>query len=184
MEFEFTLIYKIAAQDQDHDEIMLKLARTNCTDALVGLGVAGHMSLEFIREAPSAQQALLHAIKDVKRALPAAQLIEASPDWVGLSGVADLLGVTRQNMRKLMLTHSDSFPSPVHTGSTSVWHLAEVLRFMQQRKMAYPSALYEVARVTLQLNLERQIALHSTEQPQNEVRKISVRAKPDKTVKA
>jgi predicted DNA-binding transcriptional regulator AlpA len=56
-----------------------------------------------------------------------AKLIEAAPDFVGLTDVADLVGVTRQNMRKLMLSHATTFPTPVHQGSASVWHLADVM---------------------------------------------------------
>jgi hypothetical protein len=37
---------------------------------------------------------------------PGAELVEASPDFVGLTDVADLVGCSRQNIRKLMLTHS------------------------------------------------------------------------------
>lgn len=161
MEYEFKLTFKIAARDGDHDHIMLQLAEANCTDALVGLGVGGHVSLEFIRESTSALDAMLQAIEDVRLALPSAQLVEASPDLVGLTDVADIVGVSRQNMRKLMITHADRFPSPVHAGSTSIWHLADVLRFMQEREMAYPLAVYEVARATLQLNVAKEKRMHA-----------------------
>ena len=35
---------------------------------------------------------------------PGATLTEADPDLVGLTDVADILGCTRQNMRRLMVT--------------------------------------------------------------------------------
>ena len=107
MQYEFKLSFKIAASEGDHDQIMMKLADADCTDALVGLGVGGHVSLEFIREANSALEAMLQAIEDVRQALPSAQLIEACPDLVGLTDVADIVGVSRQNMRKLMITHAE-----------------------------------------------------------------------------
>ena len=50
-------------------------------------------------------------------------MIEVAPDLVGLTDVADIVGVSRQNMRKLMLAHPGSFPAPVHEGSASIWHL-------------------------------------------------------------
>ena len=74
-----------------------------------------------------ARAAMLSALADVQRALPEAKLIEAAPDLVGLTDIANLIGVTRQNMRKLMLGHGASFPAPLHEGSASVWHLADIL---------------------------------------------------------
>src|SRR3712207_569678 len=102
MEYEFTLKYKLDPKDADHDELVERLGAAGCTDALVGLGMAGHLGLEFVREAASAEDAILSALADVKGAIPGAKLIEVGPDFVGLSDVADLVGVTRQNMRKLM----------------------------------------------------------------------------------
>jgi hypothetical protein len=49
------------------------------------------------------QELDFQASSDVRAALPEAILIEAAPDYVGLSDVADSVGVTRQNLRKLML---------------------------------------------------------------------------------
>jgi predicted DNA-binding transcriptional regulator AlpA len=66
MEYEFNLKFKLAPEDTDHDQVMQRLAEADCTDALVGLGVAGHLALEFIREAESAVAAVLSAIDDVK----------------------------------------------------------------------------------------------------------------------
>lgn len=152
MEYEFKLIFKIAPRDGDHEQIMHKLAEADCTDALVGLGVGGHVGLEFMREGQRALDVMKQAIRDVQEALPSARLVEACPDWVGLTDVADLVGVSRQNMRKLMITHADRFPSPVHAGTTAIWHLADVLHFLQDRKMACPPAVYEVAQATWQVN--------------------------------
>jgi hypothetical protein len=80
------------------------------------LGQPGRIALNFCRQAKSAENALLSALADVKKALPDAILIEAAPDYVGLSDVADSVGVSRQNLRKLMLQHHASFPVPVHEG--------------------------------------------------------------------
>ena len=48
--------------------------------------------------------------------------------------VAAVVGLSRQNMRKLMLGHHQQFPAPVHSGNPSVWHLAQVLEFLQKRQ--------------------------------------------------
>lgn len=160
MEYEFKLTFKINTEDCDHDSIMSLLGEAGCTDALVGLGVAGHIGLEFIREASCARTAVWSAIADVRKALPLAKMVEACPDLVGLTDVAEMVGVSRQNMRKLMTTHPDNFPSPVHGGSTSIWHLADILDFMEKRNLAAPSPMLEVARTTMQINLAKERLLH------------------------
>jgi hypothetical protein len=38
----------------------------------------------------------------VKKAIPMSRLIEATPDLVGISDLAALLGHSRQNMRKIV----------------------------------------------------------------------------------
>ncbi|PYY69550.1 hypothetical protein CRX42_15980 [Pseudomonas jessenii] len=78
MECTFTLTYQLLSDDKDMDAIMDRLAEEGCDDALVGIGQPGHLALEFVREAPSAQDAIEGAIKDVRRAVPNARLIEAA----------------------------------------------------------------------------------------------------------
>ena len=159
MEYTFTLTFKLSAQDADETLIMTRLGEAGCTDALVGLGMAGQVGLEFIREAASAQAAILSALAEVKQALPSARLIEASPDFVGLTDVADLVGISRQAMRKLMLNHAENFPSPVHAGSTVVWHLAQLLQFMGESEYTFPTTVRDVAWAAMQVNLTKEHAL-------------------------
>ncbi len=47
----------------------------------------------------------------------------------GIIGTLDLFGFSRQNMRKLVQTHRDSFPLPLHEGRSALWHLADVLEW-------------------------------------------------------
>ena len=157
MEYTFTLRYKLADNDQEPDALVERLAEAGCDDALVGIGQPGYLALEFTREAPNALEAFRTALADVKAAIPEAVLIEAAPDFVGLSDVADLVGVTRQNMRKLMLSHTDTFPPPVHGGSTLIGHLDDVLDWLSARGR-YPVAqtTLETARLLRQLNLARE----------------------------
>lgn len=111
------------------------------------------MALQFSREAPSASEAILSAIADVRQAIPGADLIEAAPDLVGLTDVAERLGVSRQGMRKLMLSHLHDFPSPVYEGSVSLWHLSDLpLWFDARADERVPTELREVAEVTRQIN--------------------------------
>lgn len=156
MEYIFTLKYQLAEHDRDVNAMVERLGEAGCDDALVGIGQPGQLALEFTREANSAQEAVRSALADVKRAIPSARLIEAAPDFVGLTDVAEIVGVSRQNMRKLMLAHFDSFPAPVHEGSASIWHLAEVLAWLEV-KGGYPleRSMLEVSKVALQVNLAK-----------------------------
>lgn len=123
----------------------------------MGIGHAGRVALEFTRAADSAKQAIFSALTAVKTAIPDAMLLEVTPDFVGLTDIADYVGVTRQNMRKLMLTHKDHFPIPVHEGSTSLWHLSPVLAWLRERaNYTIPATLIEVAHMAMQINLAKE----------------------------
>lgn len=157
MEYTFTLKFRLSSQDCDHDQLVERLYEAGCDDALVGIGAAGKISLEFDREAESAVQAIASAIANVKQAIPSAVFIEAGPDFVGLSEVADLLGMSRQNMRKFMVANPTSFPSPVHDGASAVWHLVDLLDWLAQNTAHKADlVLSEIAKASLELNLERE----------------------------
>lgn len=157
MEYTFTLKYKLGTGDCDHDQLVERLAEAGCDDALVGIGVPGRIALEFTREAKSAEGAVRSALKDVRRAIPSARLIEVSPDFVGLTDVAELVDVSRQNMRKLMLAHPESFPAPVHEGSAAIWHLADVLTWLHTTlDYALDRRLLDVAQVALRVNVAKE----------------------------
>ena len=157
MEYTFTLKYQLADDDRDPDVLVERLGEAGCDDALVGIGQPGRLALEFTREAADAESAVRSALANVRSVVPSAKLIEVAPDLVGLTDVADIVGVSRQNMRKLMLAHPGSFPAPVHEGSASIWHLADVLTWMQA-KGGYALALgiLDVARAALQVNVVKE----------------------------
>jgi predicted DNA-binding transcriptional regulator AlpA len=158
MEFQFILKYQIAADDRYPAAVVERLGAAGCDDALVGTGVAGRIALEFTRVAASAEAALHSALDDVRRALPGARLTEAGPDYVGLTDVADMLEMSRQNLRKLMLTHFAAFPPPVHEGSASVWRLADLLGWLAERGYGIDPALIETAHAARQVNLAKDAA--------------------------
>ena len=157
MEYTFTLKYQLTDDDRDARALVERLGEAGCDDALVGIGQPGRLALEFTREAADADEAVRSALADVRQATPSARLIEVAPDLVGLTDVAEIVGVSRQNMRKLMLAHPGSFPAPVHEGSASIWHLADVLTWMQA-KGGYALALgiLDVARAALQVNVVKE----------------------------
>jgi len=158
MEYTFTLKYQLAADDRDPNALVERLAQADCDDALVGIGQPGRLALEFTRDAGSAEAALRSALEDVRRAVPSARLIEAAPDFVGLTDVAEVMGVSRQYMRKLMLTHSGgSFPPPVHEGSAAIWHLTDVLAWLRANVNYAPDGtVMDVARVAMQVNVAKE----------------------------
>jgi hypothetical protein len=99
----------------------------------------------------------LSAVKEVRTALPESRLLDVAPDFVGLSDVAELVGVTRQNLRKLMIHHQATFPAAIHEGSSALWHLYPVLAWLQeQASYSIAPSLLEVAQVTMQINLARE----------------------------
>ncbi len=158
MEYIFTLKYQLTEHDNDPDALVERLGEAGCDDALVGIGQTGRLALEFTREAESAQVAVRSALADVKRAIPSAKLVEAVPDFVGLTDVAEIMGVSRQAMRKLMLSHAATFPAPVHEGSASIWHLAEVLGWLEEKGgYALERKMLETARAALEVNLAREV---------------------------
>jgi hypothetical protein len=172
MEYEFELRFSLASNDADAGELVELLGEAGCDDALVGVGQSGRVALKFTREAESAQGAVFSALKDVKKAIPTAKLIEAGPDFVGLTDVADMLGVSRQNMRKLMVSHAATFPSPVHEGSAAIWHLEPVLQWLRS-KAGYEirQQQLDVAHIAMQINLVKAAA--RLEQPmQRELRAL------------
>ncbi|WP_138738332.1 hypothetical protein [Pseudomonas sp. FSL W7-0098] len=78
MVFTFTLKYELTSDESDMDTLMESLAEEDCDDALIGVGLPGRLALEFVREAPSADDAIEGAIENVRRAVPNARLIEAA----------------------------------------------------------------------------------------------------------
>jgi hypothetical protein len=160
MEYEFTLNFRLADHDADLDKLVERLGVAGCDDALVGIGQVGRLGLDFTRRADSAGEAILSALADVKKAVPTATLVEISPDFVGLTDVADLMGVSRQNMRKFMVSHAGSFPAPIHEGSSSLWHLALVLRFLEERgQYRLDPSLVDVAVTAMRLNITKETSL-------------------------
>ncbi len=158
-EYEFTLKFSLPDSDVDPETYVSQLGEAGCDDAIIGIGQKGKIALQFDREADSAHNAVLSAILDVKNIIPEAKLIEATPDLVGLSDIAELMGFSRQNMRKLMLTHSTTFPDPIHTGASAIWHLSNVLQWFERKQnKRIADNIKEVAETNLQVNLAKEAA--------------------------
>lgn len=157
MEYVFTLKYLLSAEDCGHEQLVERLAEAGCDDATIGIGQPGRIALAFRRTGFDACSAILSALQNVKQAIPSARLIEAAPDFVGLTDVAEATGMTRQNMRKLMLANAMEFPAPVHEGNPSVWHFSDILSWLNERGgYRIDADLLEVAKTVKQVNLAKE----------------------------
>lgn len=153
-EYEFTLKFTLQNAQADPQEYVELLGRNGCDDALIGIGQCGRIGFSFIRESTSAYEAVSSAIEDIRKVLPNARLIEAAPDLVGLTETADLLGFTRQNIRQLMIRAGATFPAPVRAGKPTIWHLSQILVWMNKnRKYEIDEALIDVAKTNMEVNL-------------------------------
>ena len=163
--YEFTLKFSLFTSDDDMDDLVERLGEGRCDDALMGIGQPGRIALDFSREADSAFSAISTAFADIKEVVPDAKLIEATPDLVGLTDVADIVGCSRQNIRKIMVASGGAFPPPVHEGKSALWHLSSVLLWLKERR-SYQVAddVLEVASINMQLNIAKELA--AIDQPQ------------------
>jgi hypothetical protein len=165
-EYSFTLKFNFPDARIDPDCYIDRLYEAGCDDALIGIGKHGCIALDFIRSrsvsgresAASAFDAVSSAIVDVKKVIPEASLIEATPDFVGLTDTAKILGCTRQNIRNLIFNGDTRSPSPVYEGTPSIWHLAEILTWLREDKTySIDDSLLEVAIVNMEFNVARKL---------------------------
>ena len=155
--YEFELKFRLPGASRDAELFVERLAEAGCTDALVGIGQSGRIAFHFTRDANSAFEAVLSAVKNIKKAIPEAALIEAAPDLVGLSDIADILGYSRQNIRKLMMNNLVSFPAPIHEGKTMLWHLSSILTWVKESdRYEIDEQLLDVASTNMQLNIAKE----------------------------
>ena len=74
-----------------------------------------------------------------------------------VTDVAELVGCSRQNIRKLMLGHPATFPAAVHEGSQAFWHLRPVLAwFAETQSRPIDRTLLEVSEVAMKVNIARE----------------------------
>ena len=157
--YEFELKFSLPKTSQKPEFFVERLGEAGCTDALVGIGQTGRIAFYFSRDARSAFEAVLSAVNNIKKTIPEATLIEAAPDIVGLSDIADILGYSRQNIRKLMMNNLVSFPTPIHEGKTVLWHLSSILTWMKERnRYQIDELLLDVANTNMQLNIAKESA--------------------------
>jgi hypothetical protein len=155
-EYDFTLKFDFQNFHADPNDYIEQLLESGCDDALIGVGKKGRITLNFIREASSAYEAISSAISDVKKAIPYAVLVEATPDFVGLTDAAKIIGCTRQNIRNLIVKSEPRSPLPVYEGTPSIWHLAEILIWLREDKTySIDNSLLEIAKTNMEFNIAK-----------------------------
>lgn len=157
-EYEFTLIFALPEGIEVDEQLMHALYEASCDDATVASGRKGRVVFDFNKEATSAEEAIISAIQAIKGAIPGAKLLEASPDLVSLSEIAQILDRSRQSARNLVV--ESGLPiHPVHTGTPSVWHLADVLHHLSTQHLLerynVRDSIIEVASFSKMLNITR-----------------------------
>lgn len=157
--YEFTLFFALPEGAGSPAEFVDALYEAGCDDAVVGVGNPRLIALEFSRDAATASEAVQSAIRGALEAIPEARLIEVKPDFVSLSDIAELAGCSRQNMRKYATGQirgvKQPFPAPVYTGSPSLWHLHDVVRWIPSTgDLRIHPAIAEVSALAYDINIK------------------------------
>ncbi|MFT4862415.1 MAG: hypothetical protein ACI95C_001636 [Pseudohongiellaceae bacterium] len=150
-DYDFTLKYRLPSTATASDALLEDLGAAGSTDALIGIGVNGSITFNFIREADCALDAITSALADINKAFPQAKLIEAGSDLVGLTEIGKVLRTSRQYVRVLWEKNRDSLPNPIHEGSTILWHLSSILIWASENSKTWTidESLVEVAQTTM-----------------------------------
>lgn len=155
--YEFEIYFKLPESLSDVGEIMERLADAGCTDCTLGSGRPSHLAMVFDRDSSSAFDAISSAIADISRCIGGMKHYTLGPDLVGLSDVAAILDVSRQNMRKLWLAHSATFPDATYLGAVNLWHLDELLIWLSTyQNWEIPAEMLETARTVRAINAARE----------------------------
>ncbi|QQB33099.1 transcriptional regulator [Achromobacter deleyi] len=75
MVHDFTLVYALNPELDSQDEVLRRLAGSDCADATVGWGRPGHVALAFSREARDRDVAVTFAVAQMARVLLGAELV-------------------------------------------------------------------------------------------------------------
>jgi predicted DNA-binding transcriptional regulator AlpA len=152
--FKFTLIFRLSQDAPKTEQMLDALFEAGCDDALVGLGRTGYIALDFEREAKNAESAVDSAIHNVAAAIPGAILVEAKPDLVSATEIAELTGCSRQNIRKHLSDKTDA-PAPTYFGGgVALWRLSTLLPWLEKHTQLHvDAAIANAAQAIMRANL-------------------------------
>ena len=128
MTSEFSLLFS-APKIEDCDEYADRLYEAGYTD--VGIDDTGEFEVRCSGVFSNINQEISNAKSAVLLAIPEALFLEAGPDYVGLTDIARIIGVSRQHMRRLWESGKEmGFPTPAINGSKNIWHLAPIIDWL------------------------------------------------------
>jgi predicted DNA-binding transcriptional regulator AlpA len=156
--YTFVLNFTLPDGRDNPEHYLDALYECGCDDAAVGVGQRGMIGLDFTRAAGSAEDAIGSAVENVRSAIPDTALVQAGPDLVGLTQMAEIFGFSRQNMRKYATGQSgapEAFPLPVVLGDPNLWHLAEIVAWLRlNTTVRPPDDVLDVSKVAAKMNFE------------------------------
>ncbi|MBF0153513.1 MAG: DNA-binding protein [Magnetococcales bacterium] len=143
MIYNFSLTFPVSRKDWNINDISNKLYESGCDDSTVFTGIRSLVCVEFHRESASAKDAIHSATDDIMRAFPDTHILEARPDLVNMADIAELVGQSRQNIRKLV-----DFPPPsANTATKPLWHLYLIVKwYMEKTGIQFDNTLAELSR--------------------------------------
>lgn len=152
-EFDFALTFEFHDSNIDPDIYSDALYEAGCDDGMFAVGKKGSISIDFIREAPTAYDAVSSAIKQVKSVIPHSDLVHISPDIVGTRELSEIFECSRQNILKYL--KKPTFPNPFYRNSQTLWYLDDVLEWFKiHSPLTIDPNLEEMAKLARVINLE------------------------------
>lgn len=134
--YQFTLVLKNV--DESTPGLEDSLYEAGCDDALINFR-NGAVYLDFDREAPSLEEAVISAIRDVESASIATTVANVAPeDWVTESEVAKRLEKKRQVVSLWIKgERRKSFPNPVMklADKSPLWKWREITEWLYKNKL-------------------------------------------------
>jgi hypothetical protein len=155
--YNFSLV--ITRPTVDEETTADQLYGGGCDDATFSVS-GGVYEVEFDREAPSFQEAVLSAISDVNEAGIGSRVVRVVPDdLVNANAIAKRSGKTRQAVRFWYLgERGENFPAPrAIVGESPVWSWVLVARWLHERGELDANAV-ETAHVIATVNREIEAA--------------------------
>ena len=159
--YSFTLV--LSGFDKLTEQVEDALYGKKCDDALLSIR-SGVPYLDFDREAPSFQEAVLSALRDVERALPYVSVLRVEPDdLVTASEIGRRVNRTRESVRLLVrgARGPGGFPPPASslTQKSPIWRWVEVVNWFVAQNMV-AAEVAKAARTVAAINAALELRRH------------------------
>lgn len=145
LEYDFALI--LTGVSELTDEVISAFLNVGCDDATLSVQY-GRLYMEFSRAAPSLKDAILSAIKDVRRAGIGADVLRVDDcNLVTAAEIAQRIGRSRQHVHQYMIGERGpgGFPPPscYITDRSPLWAWCAVSYWLSQSDMIRPEEVQE-----------------------------------------